>query len=84
MRVEQALFLLQYFDHDFSFSQDVLDMDVTMEVIYRDLRLEPPKDYPPEIQMLMNDCFKKDSAERPSFLHLTTTLCQHIDLANEF
>ena len=55
-----------------------------MNLIYKNLRLDLPKEYPPEIQSMMEACWRKEPAKRPNFLILSATLSQHIDLTKEF
>ena len=59
-------------------------MNVNIGVIYKNLRLDIPKEYPLEIQLLMKACWRTEPTKRPNFLILSTNLSQHIDLTKEF
>ena len=64
--------------------QDVQDAMISIHVVFKDLRLDIPKEYPEKIQEMMNACWRKEPTERPSFLILSSILSQHIDLTKEF
>ena len=59
-------------------------MNISISIIYKDLRLDLPKEYPGEIQSMMKACWRKEPTKRPNFLILSSILSQHIDIIKEF
>ena len=59
-------------------------MMVSIGVVYKDLRLKIPEEYPEDIQLMMDACWRKEPTERPSFLILSSILSHYIDLTKEF